>query len=571
MGISMQQPWHRWYDPGVPFTLAYPEWTLPDLLRRSVTRFPQHRALLFYGARLSFRELDALTSRFAVALRSLGVRPGDRVALMLPNIPQAIIGYYGALKAGAIVVQINPLFVSREIEAQLADSGSETILVLDRLYRRVAAVKDRTPLKHILVTSIRDFLPLGKRLLYDVKARLDGHRVHVEKQHQVFDFLTLVKAAPDDDPVPLPVPRPDDLALLQYTGGTTGVSKGVMLSHRNVVTNAFQGRYWVPDFREGHEVFLGVVPFFHVYGLSTCQHIAMMTGSTVILLPRFQTVEVLRAIHTHRVTILSGIPAMFMAINEFPTLDRYDLRSLRVCLSGAGPLSAGVRNRFERATGVKIAEGYGLTEASPVTHCNPIYGDRPRESIGLPFPDTEARIVDEETGEGDLPVGETGELLVRGPQVMRGYWHNDADTEAVLRNDWLYTGDLVRQDEMGFFHLMDRKKDMIKSRGENVYPREVEEILLKHPAIKDAVVVGVPDPHLGEAVKAHIVLRDGCRLSKGEVLQHCRQWLARFKVPTAVEFRRELPRQAVGKALRRLLRDEETRNARAESEACTVG
>jgi long-chain acyl-CoA synthetase len=567
----MQQPWHRRYDPGVPFTFAYPDWTLPELLRRSVTRFPQHTALLFYGARLSFRELDALTSRFAFALRSLGVRPGDRVALMLPNIPQAVIGYYGALKAGAIVVQINPLYVSREIEAQLADSGSETILVLDRLYPRVAAVKDRTPLKQILVTSIRDFLPLGKRLWYEVKARLDGHRVHVENRHQVYDFLTLVKAAPDDDPVPLPVSQPDDLALLQYTGGTTGVSKGVMLSHRNVVANAFQGRYWVPDFREGHEVFLGVVPFFHVYGLSTCQHIAMMTGSTLILLPRFQASEVLRTIHTHRVTILSGIPAMFMAINEFPGLDRYDLRSLRACLSGAGPLHAEVRDRFERATGVKIAEGYGLTEAGPVTHCNPIYGDRPRESIGLPFPDTDVRIVDEETGERDLPVGETGELLVHGPQVMRGYWNNRADTDAVLRDGWLHTGDLVRRDGTGFFYLMDRKKDMIKSRGENVYPREVEEILLKHPAIKDAVVVGVPDPQLGEAIKAYIVLRDGCRLSKGDLLQHCRLLLARFKVPTAIEFRQELPRSAVGKALRRLLREEETRKAGTESEPCTVG
>jgi len=569
--LFVPAPWHRWYDPGVPFTFAYPDWTLPDLLRRSVTRFPQHTALIFYGARLSFRELDVLTTRFAFALRALGVRPGDRVALMLPNVPQAVIGYYGALKAGAIVVQINPMYVSREIEAQLADSGSETILVLDRLYPRVAAVKDRTPLKRILVTSIRDFLPLGKRLWYDVKARLDGHRVHIETQHQVFDFLTLVKAAPDEGPVPLPVPRPDDLALLQYTGGTTGVAKGVMLSHRNVVANALQGRYWVPDFREGYEVFLGVVPFFHVYGLSTCQHIAMMTGSAVILLPRFQTVEVLRTIHRYRVTILSGIPAMFMAINEFPGLDRYDLRSLRVCLSGAGPLHADVRNRFERATGVKIAEGYGLTEAGPVTHCNPIYGDRPDESIGLPFPDTEVRIVDEETGERDLPVGETGELLVRGPQVMSGYWNNRTDTDAVLRNGWLYTGDLVRQDERGFFHLMDRKKDMIKSRGENVYPREVEEILLKHPAIRDAVVVGVPDPQLGEAIKAYIVLREGCRLSKGELLQHCRPWLARFKVPTAVEFRQELPRSAVGKALRRLLREEETRKARAESEVCTVG
>jgi long-chain acyl-CoA synthetase len=341
---------------------------------------------------------------------------------MLPNIPQAVIGYYGALKAGAIVVHVNPLYVSREIEDQLVDSGSETILTLDRLYPRVAAVKDRTPLKRIIVTSVQDFLPLGKRLLYDMKARLDGHRICIGAQPQVYDFLALVKAVPEHDPAAPPAPRPDDLALLQYTGGTTGVPKGVMLTHRNVVTNAFQCRYWVPDFREGHEVFLGVVPFFHVYGLSTCQHIAMMTGSTLVLLPRFQAVEVLQAVQRYRVTILSGIPAMFMAINECLGLERYDLRSLRVCLGGAGPLYAAVQNQFERATGVKIAEGYGLTEAAPVTHCNPIYGERPPESIGLPFPDTDARIVDQETGDRNLPVGETGELIVRGPQVMHGYW-----------------------------------------------------------------------------------------------------------------------------------------------------
>lgn len=488
---------------------------------------------------------------------------------MLANIPQAVIAYYGALKAGAIVVHVNPLYVSREIEAQIRDAGSETILTLDRLYPRVAAVKERTPLKRIIVTSVRDFLPLGKRLLYDIKTRLDGHRVRVEPGPPIYDFLTLIKAAPEDAAA-FPTLRPDDLALLQYTGGTTGVPKGVMLTHRNIVANAFQCRYWVPDFREGHEVFLGVVPFFHVYGLSTCQHIAMMTGSTLVLLPRFQTVEVLRAVQRYRVTILSGIPAMFMAINEFPGLARYDLRSLRVCLSGAGPLYADVRNRFERATGVKIAEGYGLTKAAPVTHCNPIYGERPDQSIGLPFPDTEAHIVDQETGKWDLPVGETGELIVRGPQVMQGYWNNHADTEAVLRDSWLYTGDLVRQDDRGFFYLMDRKKDMIKSRGENVYPREVEEILLKHPAIKDAVVVGIPDPQLGEAVKAFVVLREGSCLTRREVIQHCRQWLARFKVPTAVEFRQELPRSAVGKALRRLLREEETRKAREKSEECAV-
>lgn len=549
--------WRDRYDAGVPATCAYPDWTVPDLLCRSAARFPDSTALLFYGTRLSYRELDKLATRFAYALRSLGVRPGERVAIMLPNSPQALIGHYGALKAGAIVVQTNPLYVAREVETQLVDSESETIVALDQFYPRIDAIRQRAPLKRVIVTRIQDFLPPVLRLLYPLKARLHGRWIRVEKRPPVYDFLELLRMGTDGDPAPLPEVTPDGLALLQYTGGTTGTPKGVMLTHRNVVVNAVQCRAWVPDFREGREVFLGVIPFFHVYGLSTCQHLAVMTGCPLVLFPRFQVTEVLRAIKRHRVTIFSGIPAMFMAINQFPKVGRYDLGSLRVCLSGASPLHAEVQQRFQRLTGVKISEGYGLTEAGPVTHCNPVYGERPGGSIGLPFPDTEAWLVDLEAGERPVPIGEVGELIVRGPQVMRGYWRKEAETRTVLRNGWLRTGDIVRRDEAGFFFLTDRKKDMIKSRGENVYPREVEEVLFKHPAVRDAVVVGIPDDRLGEAVKAYVVLKDGHRLSERDVLEHCEPLLAKFKRPTAVEFRPELPRTLVGKVLRRALREEE--------------
>lgn len=553
----MHRAWLKRYDPAVPATVAYPDWTLPDLLRHSASKFPEQTALLFYGARISFRELDELTTRFALALRALGVGAGDRVAIMLPNIPQALIAYYGALKAGAIVVQTNPLYLSHEIETQLRDSGSETIVTLDLLYPRIQGIAGPTPLKRTILTSIRDFLPPVRRFLYPLKAWLHKQWIHVEKRPPLYDFLALLEAMPGGDAAMLPSPRPDDLALLQYTGGTTGVPKGVMLSHRNVVVNAVQCRSWVPDLQEGREVFLGVIPFFHVYGLSTCQHLAVMTGCPLILLPRFQVAEALQAIHKYRPTIFSGIPAMFMMISEFPTVGRYDLRSLRVCLSGASPLHTEVRDRFERLTGVKISEGYGLTEASPVTHCNPIYGERPRSSMGVPFPDTDSRIVDLETGQQDVSPGEAGELIVRGPQVMQGYWRNEAETRAVLRDGWLHTGDIVRQDDAGFFYLVDRKKDMIKSRGENVYPRDVEEVLFKHPAVKDTVVVGVAHRQLGEAVKAYVVLKEGYALSEGELIAHCRRSLAAFKVPTTVEFRQELPRTLIGKVLRRTLRDEE--------------
>jgi long-chain acyl-CoA synthetase len=529
------------------------------LLRESVTKFPNTTALLFYGHRISFLELYDFAMRFAVYLDSIGVRRGDRVAIMLPNIPQAIIGYYGALLAGATVVQTNPLYVEHELETQLRDSGAHTILALDLFYPRIHAIQERTALRQVIFTSVRDFLPWGKRLFYPIKAKLSGRWLTLKEGPSLSNFSDTLKCVPPDSrqTYSLPSISPDDLALLQYTGGTTGTPKGVMLTHRNVIANATQCRVWVPDLQEGCEVFLGVIPFFHVYGLSTCQHLAMMTGSTLVLLPRFQVAEVLRAIETHRVTIMSAIPMMFMKVTEFPKVHRYDLGSLRVCLSGASPLHAEVQEGFERLTGVRITEGYGLTEAGPVTHCNPVYGEHPPGSMGVPFPDTETRVVDLETCERVLSVGEVGELTVRGPQIMQGYWKNEHETQEVLRNGWLHTGDIVQQNDHGFFFLLDRKKDMIKTRGESVYPREVEEVLFRHPAVKDVVVAGVPDYQFGEAVKAYVVLHDGQSATELELIAHCRRSLAVFKAPSSIAFRHELPRTMVGKVLRRALQHEE--------------
>ena len=556
----MQRSWIGRYDAGVPATSEYPEWTVPDLLRRSASRFPDSSALFFYGTRVSFRELDDLTTRFALALRRLGVQTGDRVALMLPNIPQAVIAYYGVLKTGAIVTPTNPLYVEREIESQLIDSGSETIVALDLFYPRISAVRERTHLPgRIILTSLRDFLPTMKRLIYPLKARWNKRWVTIDKHPPIYDFLELpdfTSRNTERESPHLPSVEPDALAQIQYTGGTTGTPKGVMLTHRNVVVNAMQGRLWCSDFREGKEVFLGAVPFFHCYGLSTCQNLAVATGCEIVLLPRFHADEVVKAIQKHRVTILSGVPMMFSMITDFPKISRYDLHSIRVCLCGASPLPAEVQEGFERLSGVKISEGYGLSEAGPTTHCNPIQGEHPRGSMGLPFPDTDARVVDVETGLRDLPIGEAGELIVRGPQVMQGYWKKEADTQAVLRDGWLHTGDIVRRDEQGFFFFLDRKKDVIKPWGETVYPREVEEILFQHPAVREAVVVGAPDRHYGEAVKAFVVRKDGHAVTESELIDHCRQSLARFKVPAAIEFRTELPRTIIGKVLRRALRNE---------------
>lgn len=556
----MPRSWISRYDPGVPATADYPEWTVPDLLRRSASRFPDSPALSFYGTTLSFRELNEVTTRCAFGLLRLGVRAGDRVALMLPNIPQAIIAYYGVLKAGAVVAPMNPLSVEREIQSQLMDAGSETIVALDLLYPRLHAVRERAGLpKRIIVTSLRDFLPTAKRLLYPIKAWWAKRWIVVEKSPPVYGFLELLDTAflgMDMGDSPLPSMGPDSLAQIQYTGGTTGSPKGVMLTHRNVLVSALQGRMWCSNFREGQEVFLGAVPLFHCYGLSTCQNLAVATGSQIVLLPRFHADEVVKAIQKHRVTIMSGVPMMFSMITDVAKARRHDLRSIRVCLCGASPLPAEVQQEFERLSGVTISEGYGLTEAGPTTHCNPIQGTHPRGSMGLPFPDTDARIVDLETGRRDVPIGEAGELIVRGPQVMRGYWNKEAETQAVLREGWLYTGDIVRRDEQGFFFFMDRKKDVIKPWGETVYPREVEDILFQHPAVHEAAVVGIPDRHYGEAVKAFVVPAQGACVTERDLIEHCRKSLARFKVPAVIEFRTELPRTIIGKVLRRALRDE---------------
>ncbi len=564
-----KRTWISQYDPGVLPNFNYPEWTVPDLLRHSVDRFANFPALFFYGTYISYKELDDLTTRFALTLRQFGVNQGDRVALMLPNIPQTVIAYYGILKAGAVVVPTNPLYVEREIQMHLTDAGAETMVVLDLLYPRVRAVKEATTLpKRIIVTGVQDYLPFFKKLLYPIKARLTKRWISVEKVPPVYDFLDLLRtssAIGADHSVDLPHVRPTDLAQLQYTGGTTGTAKGVMLTHRNVVVNTLQGRYWSLDFREGREIFLGAIPFFHCYGQATCQNLAIATGCPIVLLPRFHANEAIKAIHTHRITIFSGVPMMYSMIVEHPDAGRYDLRSLRVCLSGASPLPADVQERFERLTGARISEGYGLTEAGPTTHCNPLHGEHPPGSMGLPFPDTEARVVDPDAGLEEVPVGETGELIVRGPQVMRGYWNNEEDTRAVLRDGWLYTGDLVRRDDRGYFYFVDRKKDIIKSRGETVYPREVEEVLRQHPAVSEAAVVGVPDHDYGEVIKAYVVAKPGSFITEQGLIAHCAGLLARYKIPSAVEFRQELPRTVIGKVLRRTMRAEAAQ-ARAEEQ-----
>jgi long-chain acyl-CoA synthetase len=548
--------WTTQYEPGVPARLSYPDIVLPDLLTRSASEYPDRPAIRFYGRTITYGELNRLVNRFARALIRLGIREGAVVGLMLPNVPQTVIAYYGSLRAGAVVTMINPLYVEGEIEHQVRDSGCELLVALDQFYPRIRPLVERTGLKQVVMTGVEDFLPWLKRLLYPLKSLRAGER-QVPPGPGVHRLRHILQG-PDEAPA-VRVSQ-QSVALLQYTGGTTGTPKGVVLTHRNLVCNTWQCRHWMPTLRLGEETFLGVLPIFHVYGMSACQNLAVSLAASLVLLPRFQVSEVLETITRERVTVFPGIPAMYSAINNYQHLDRFDLHSIRVCLSGAGPLPSPVQDQFESLTGARLVEGYGLSEAGPVTHANPIGPDRTTRrvrSIGVPLPDTEARIMDAETGLREVPLGEVGELTVRGPQVMKGYWKRDDETKHVLRDGWLYTGDLARMDADGFFYIADRKKDMIKSGGENVYPREVEEALLKHPKIRDAVVVGLPQDLRGEVIKAYVIVKDGEQATVADVLEHCRRNLAKFKVPKRVEFRKELPRTLVGKVLRRVLLEEE--------------
>jgi long-chain acyl-CoA synthetase len=559
-----ERPWRRHYDPGVPPTLTYPETTLPELLLERAGQHPERPAVVFYNRVLTYRRLAEAARRFAAALAGLGVRPGDRVALLLPNTPQFVIAYYGALFAGAVVVPTNPLYVGPEIERQLADAGAKVIVTLSKFLPTVQAVRGRTPLEHVIVTNIKEYFPLFLRLVFTVaKERRDGHRVRAPRDGRTHWLPDLLRRAPAAPPA---VPRsPDDLAVLQYTGGTTGTAKGAMLTHRNLLANLAMARAWqpAPPARpRGYGAVMGVVPLFHTYGMSQVMNFAVLNGDAMLLVPRFEPRLVLQTIRRHRPHSFPGVPTLYTALNNYPGVDRFDIRCVDVCISGASALPVEVKRRFEALTGAKVVEGYGLSEASPVTHCNPVNGQSRAGSIGLPFPDTDAAIVDQERGDRTRPVGEIGELVVRGPQVMRGYWNRPDESAAALRGGWLHTGDVARMDEDGYFWIVDRKKDVIISGGMNVYPREVEEPLYTHPKVREAVAVGLPHERWGEMVKLYVVLQPGQSATEREILDFCHERMAAYKVPKSVEFRPDLPKSMVGKVLRRALREEEaTRRA----------
>jgi long-chain acyl-CoA synthetase len=551
----MSYPWAAHYDPGVPLEVEIPQATVTGLLVDAAARAPGSPALVFFGRVTTFAQLWDRVRSLAGAMQNLGLGPGDRVAVLLPNCPQLAAIYHAILALGGVAVLLNPLLSPTEIAHQIKDSGSRALVTLDHLLPKAEAAIRDAPLQHLVVTGLAEALPWPLSWIYPFKARRQGLPTGFTPGPGRHRLLDLIKAPPLGE---LPPTSPQDLAALQYTGGTTGTPKAAMLSHRNLLANVVQINAWLPHLKYAGERVVGLVPFFHAFGLTVCLNWPLSQAAAILILPKFDIKTFVAMLRNHRPTVLPGVPTLFVALNNYPGLAGIDFSKLWACISGSAPLPQEVRDRFEGLTGCRIMEGYGLTEAGPVTHLNPYDQERPAGSIGLPFPSTLAKIVDADTGLQDLPPGEMGELVIKGPQVMRGYWQQPQETAQVLRDGWLFTGDLARVGANGYFYIVDRKKDIIIDGGFKIYPREIEEVLYQHPGVLEAAAYGVPDPYRGEILKVVIVPRPETQLSAEAVMEYCRERLATYKVPRMVEFRRELPKSMVGKVLRRLLREAET-------------
>lgn len=542
-----EKPWLKWYDPRVDEHVSVKHESLYDFLENAVMRFQDKPAFTFYGRVWSYRETKMIVDRFAAALHTEGFKKGDRLAIMLPNCPQYIFTLFAVFRLGGIIVQVNPMYVEREIEFVLEDSGAKFMVVLDGLYPKVKKVQSNTSLKKVIVINFGgERMPLG-----------DG-------DHYLEEMLQGDTVVPEVEINPY-----EDVAALQYTGGTTGVPKGVMLTHYNLLANFNQVCDFIyntcDDIPDSFKM-ITVLPMFHVYGLSSVALCGLREGANQIVLPRFDVKEVIEVIKREKPFIFAGVPTMYFALISQPDLlKECEMDKLYHVGSGGAPLPVETAKTFEKITGTILRDGYGLSEAAPTVAFTPPFLPIKYGSIGIPVPSTVMRIVlQTEDGEYvDVPTGEPGELIVKGPQVMKGYWNRPKDTEGVLKDGWLFTGDIARMDEDGYFYILDRQKDMIIASGYNVYPREIEEVLYQLEPIEEAIVVGVPDSYRGETVKAFVKLKAGHTLTEEEILQFARKNLAPYKTPKEVEILAELPKSSVGKLLRRVLRDEELDKVKA--------
>ncbi len=538
------KPWLKHYDYWVPPEINYPRQPIYQILQLAAGRFGDRPATAFFGAQLTFRELKTQVDRFAAALAGLGIVKGDRVGIMLPNSPQYIISFFAIVRLGAIVTNINPIYTLREVDLVAQDSALRAVITLDQLAPLVLAVKTKSSIEHIISTSVQEYT-----------AKPEGSPAAPEG---TLSFTAMIGGV-DLPALPrVEIDPEEDIAVLQYTGGTTGVPKGAMLTHLNLYANALQSGIWGEGMGEkGHERYLMVIPYFHIYGQTVGMLIGAWNGAMQIMIPKFDVNMLLDAIKRYEPTFFPGVPTLYISLLNHPDAPTSNLDRVRRFNSGSAPLPVDVLEKFEALTGAMLYEGYGLTEASPVTHSTPTLAKRKPGSIGLPIIGTECKIVDLEAGTREVPVGEEGELCIRGAQVMKGYWKKPEETANTLRDGWLYTGDVARMDEDGFFYIVQRKKDMIIVSGFNVYPNEVEDVIFMHPAVLEAVVIGMPDAYRGEAVKAFVVLKPGAAATDSDIVDFCRERLAKYKIPSEVVFVDALPKSAVGKVLRRELREAE--------------
>ncbi len=554
------KPWLAHYDKGVPQTIDYPKAPLFHFLEEAARKYPDHACTIFKGAVISYREMNEQSNAMAAALVEMGVKKGDRVGIFMPNLPQFVAAFFGILKAGGVVVAVNPTYPVEEVLTPVNDAGIEVMFTLTRFYDKLKQVRAKSRLKKIIVTNIKESLPPFTRVLFTLlKEKKDGDRVDSLESGDFWMQELLKKHA--GAPKPNIDVQPDDTALFQYSGGTTGVPKGAVAMHRNVVANTLQIKLWMTGLEEGKEVVLMGIPLFHVYGMVAGMSFAMASGATMVMVPNARDLkDVLVNITKYKATIFPGVPLLYNAINNHPDVKagKYNLSSIKACISGSAALMRETKEAFERLTGGKVFEGFGMSEAPTAVTCNPLNGVNKTGSIGMPLPDVDMKLISLDDGETEVPFGEIGEIVVNGPQVMKGYHNMPTETANSLRTlkdgkTWLFTGDIARMDEDGYFYIVDRKKELIKPGGFQVWPREVEEAIMDHPKVLEVGVGGIPDPHRGETVKAWIVVKPGETLTEEELKAFCKEHLAPYKVPTHYEFRTELPKTTVGKILRREL------------------
>jgi long-chain acyl-CoA synthetase len=551
----MTHRWLKYYDEHVPHNLDYPRIPLYQILDDTAAEKADSNCCCFFGKWMTYGQLQDATNRFAAAAGKLGIKKGDRVALLLPTSPQFIIAYYGLMKAGAIVLPLNPLYTARELSFHFDDSGAETVITIPMFLDKMTEVAESTPLKRIIYSKLGDFMPLPLGPIQGLREALLIRKAKSDVA-EIINMNELLKTpAPNFKPVDI---DPDEMAALLYSGGTTGIAKGIMLSHYSLVVNAKQAVTW-GNLDSGHERLLAVLPLFHGFGMSINMNAVIMGGGEVVLLPKFSTKNVVQTIDKYKPTFFLGVPTMFVAFSNLPGLEKYDFSSLNGIFVGAAPLTQAIKDDFEGKTGGSMIEGYGLTEAVTGIMANPYQGMQKLGSIGIPFPDMEAKIVGIEDGK-DLPPGETGEIILKGPTLMLGYFNMPDITAETIKDGWLYTGDIGYMDEDGYFYITDRKKELIITGGFNVFPREIDEMIYRHPKVMEGICVGLPHDFKGEKIKVYIVLKEGETATEEELISFFKENLAPYKVPSEVEFRTELPKSAVGKILRRALVEGENKS-----------